>query len=250
VKVVIVYLHGKRIGEKLFNYMFLYIRMDPIVILKRVHKTFLLGRRAVPALRGVNLDVERGEFLAIMGPSGCGKTTLLNLVGMLDKPTEGRVVVKGRDATSMSDDLASDLRLREVGFVFQNFNLIPNMTVLENVQLPMRFAYMNRIRMESRARMLLNAVGLEDRMEHLPSELSGGEQQRVSIARALANDPSILILDEPTGELDSEMGHEIISLLKRLNKKSKKTMIMASHDPSIASYADRVVRMLDGKVVG
>jgi putative ABC transport system ATP-binding protein len=184
-----------------------------------------------------------------MGPSGCGKTTLLNLIGMLDRPTEGSVVVRGRDTTSMNDDIASDLRLREVGFVFQNFNLIPTMTVLENVQLPMRFAQMSRMRMENRARMLLNAVGLEDRMGHLPSELSGGEQQRVSIARSLANDPSIIILDEPTGELDSAMGQEIVTLLKRLNKRSGKTMIMASHDPTIASHADRVVRMLDGKVV-
>ena len=223
--------------------------MDLIVTLKRVHKTYLLGKRVISALRGVDLNVEKGEFLAIMGPSGCGKTTLLNMIGMLDTPTEGSIQIRGRNITSMSDDLASDFRLNEVGFVFQNFNLIPNMTVLENVQIPMRFASMSTIRMESRARMLLNVVGLEDRIEHLPSELSGGEQQRASTARALANDPSILVLDEPTGELDSEMGHEIISLLRRLNKKSGKTMVMASHDPSIASYADRIVRMLDGKVV-
>jgi len=223
--------------------------MDLIVTLKRVHKTYLLGKRVISALRGVDLNVEKGEFLAIMGPSGCGKTTLLNMIGMLDTPTEGSIQIRGRNITSMSDDLASDFRLNEVGFVFQNFNLIPNMTVLENVQIPMRFASMSTIRMESRARMLLNVVGLEDRVDHLPSELSGGEQQRASTARALANDPSILVLDEPTGELDSEMGHEIISLLRRLNKKSGKTMVMASHDPSIASYADRIVRMLDGKVV-
>lgn len=223
--------------------------MDLIVTLKRVHKTYLLGKRVISALRGVDLNVEKGEFLAIMGPSGCGKTTLLNMIGMLDTPTEGSIQIRGRNITSMSDDLASDFRLNEVGFVFQNFNLIPNMTVLENVQIPMRFASMSTIRMESRARMLLNVVGLEDRVDHLPSELSGGEQQRASMARALANDPSILVLDEPTGELDSEMGHEIISLLRRLNKKSGKTMVMASHDPSIASYADRIVRMLDGKVV-
>ncbi|MGB9671835.1 MAG: ABC transporter ATP-binding protein [Candidatus Bathyarchaeales archaeon] len=213
-----------------------------------LRKTYLLGKVPVEALRGVNLKVEEGEFLAVLGPSGSGKSTLLNLIGALDKPTDGTVLIDGVDISKLNDNQLADLR-RRIGFVFQFFNLIPRLTARQNVELPMAIAGLSRDERIKRAEELLEIVGLRGRMNHKPTELSGGEQQRVAIARALANNPAFLLMDEPTGNIDSKNAMEIIQLVKGLNASKGVTTIMVTHDQRLASEAKRTVQMLDGLIV-
>jgi len=210
-------------------------------------KTYMLGKIPVEALRGVNLKVESGDFLAVLGPSGSGKSTLLNLVGVLDKPTAGTLLIDGVDVSKLSDNRLSDLRCR-VGFVFQFFNLIPRFTARDNVELSLSIAGVSKAERKKRAEKLLETVGLKDRINHKPAELSGGQQQRVAIARALANNPRFLLLDEPTGNIDSRTAREILRLVKRLNTEKGVTIIMVTHDQHLAREAKRVVQMFDGVI--
>ncbi len=223
---------------------------QPIIRIDNVHKSYLMGKEAVPALRGVSLDVAQGEMVCLMGPSGSGKTTLLNIVGGLDEPSRGHVTIDGREIVSMSEEKLARLRLESMGFVFQTFNLLNNFTALENVEAPMvLLRQLGRKERGERAQELLAAVGLADRVDHFPSELSGGQQQRVAIARALANDPTIIIGDEMTGDLDSQTGFEIMDLVRGLNQDEGKTVVYVTHDPRMADYADYTVHLLDGKIV-
>jgi putative ABC transport system ATP-binding protein len=219
-----------------------------IVEAVNLKKTYMLGRVPVDALRGVNLTVENGDFLSVLGPSGSGKSTLLNLIGALDKPTEGRMLIEGVDISTLKDSELADLR-RRIGFVFQFFNLIPRFTARENVELPMAIAGLSKPDRRKRAEDLLGTVGLGERMNHKPSELSGGEQQRVAIARALANNPKFLLMDEPTGNIDSKAAGEIISLIKNLNEEKAVTVIMVTHDQRLAGQSKKIVRMFDGSIV-
>jgi len=223
--------------------------MAPIVEAVNLKKTYLLGKIPVEALRGVNLKVENGDFLAVLGPSGSGKSTLLNLIGALDKPTEGKMLIEGVDISTLNDNQLADLR-RRIGFVFQFFNLIPRFTARENVELSMSIADISRAERRKHAEDLLETVGLKERMNHKPNELSGGEQQRVAIARALANNPRFLLMDEPTGNIDSKTANEILGLIKGLNEEKGVTIIMVTHDQRLAKQAKRIVQMLDGLVAG
>ncbi|AAM07308.1 TPA: ABC transporter ATP-binding protein [Methanosarcina acetivorans] len=209
-------------------------------------KSYVLGDMKVPVLSDINLKIEKGEFLAIMGPSGSGKSTLMNLIGCLDRPTEGRILIRGRDLHRMSDEELARIRGLEIGFVFQTFNLVPRLTAIENVLLP-TFANSRSNDPQKRAKELLQLMGLQDRMHHRPGELSGGQSQRVSIARALINNPSILLADEPTGNLDSKTGSEILQIFMDLNNEGR-TVVIVTHDPEIAKYADRVVLVKDGEI--
>lgn len=221
---------------------------DHLIVVENLHKTYLLGKTAVAALRGVNLIIDKGEFVSIMGPSGSGKTTLLNLIGGLDTPTRGKIFLESRNIAMLSDNELADLRRERIGFVFQFYNLLPQMTSLENVMVPLHFSgKLSRRGKKKRAMDLLRIVGLEERAHHTPSELSGGEQQRVAIARAFANDPAIVILDEPTGDLDSKTGIRILNLLRDLNKRGA-TFITVSHDAAVSEFASRTLHMRDGKL--
>jgi len=224
------------------------ISMTPIVEAVNLKKTYMLGKVPVEALRGVNLKVESGDFLAILGPSGSGKSTLLNLIGALDKPTEGKMMIEGVDISTLNDNQLTDLR-RRVGFVFQFFNLIPRFSAKENVELSLSIADMSRSDRKKRAESLLETVGLKERMNHKPAELSGGEQQRVAIARALANNPRFLLMDEPTGNIDSKTANEILRLIKGLNEEKGVTAIMVTHDQRLATQSKKTVLMLDGLIV-
>jgi putative ABC transport system ATP-binding protein len=224
------------------------IYLETIVEAIELKKTYLLGKVPVNALNGVNLKVDRGDFLAILGPSGSGKSTLLNLIGALDKPTRGRLMIEGIDISTLNDNQLTDLR-RRVGFVFQFFNLIPRFTARQNVELSMSIADVGKSERIKRANSLLETVGLKDRMSHKPAELSGGEQQRVAIARALANDPKFLLMDEPTGNIDSKTAMEIMGLIKGLNEENGVTVIMVTHDQRLASQSKKIVMMLDGSIV-
>jgi putative ABC transport system ATP-binding protein len=221
---------------------------DPIIIVDNIHKSYLMGKEAVPALRGVSLDIHPGEFVCLMGPSGSGKTTLLNIVGGLDEPSRGHVLVQGENLVALSENKLALLRLEKMGFIFQNYNLLANFTAQENVEAPMVLAHMGRKERKKRSMELLERVGLGDRAHHYPSELSGGQQQRVAIARALANDPPILIADEMTGDLDSETGFAIMELASQLNKEGM-TIVFVTHDPRMAGFATRVVELRDGKIL-
>ncbi len=223
--------------------------MTTIVDVVNVDKTYRMGTVDVPALRDVNITINDGEFISIMGPSGSGKSTLMNLIGCLDRPTSGDIIIRGRNVNKLSDNELAHLRGKEVGFVFQTFNLIPRMDALRNVELPMIYQELSRAERKAKAKKLLIDVGLGDRMHHKPMELSGGERQRVAIARALANDPTILLADEPTGNLDTKTGAEILSLFKKLNDDGR-TIITVTHDPEIAGYSERIIRLRDGKIVG
>lgn len=220
---------------------------NPIVEIMGLRKTYLLGKVPVEALRGVNLKVEEGDFLSILGPSGSGKSTLLNLIGALDKPTEGKMLIDGLDLSELNENQLANLRLR-IGFVFQFFNLIPRFTAKENVELSMSIANMNRAERRKHAEDVLETVGLKERMNHKPAELSGGEQQRVAIARALANNPRFLLMDEPTGNIDSKTASEIIMLIKKLNQEKGVTIIMVTHDQHLAGETKRTVQMYDGVI--
>jgi ABC-type lipoprotein export system ATPase subunit len=220
-----------------------------MVELRSAHKVYMTGLVPVRALAGINLKVERGEFVAVMGPSGCGKSTLLNLVGAIDSPTEGSVRVAGVNLLDLSDDDLSDFRRDRIGFVHQFYNLIPSLTAAENVELPLAFKGVASPERAKRVEELLALVGLEDRAAHTPSLLSGGEQQRVAIARALANRPGLVLLDEPTGDLDVTAGDAILELLRTLNREEGVTFIMVTHNPLVAVKASRTILMEDGRVV-
>jgi len=207
----------------------------------------MLGKVPVEALRGVNLKVETGDFLSILGPSGSGKSTMLNLIGALDKPTSGTLLIDGVDISKLNDNQLADLR-RRIGFVFQFFNLIPRLTAKDNVELPMAIADMNKAERSRRAVELLETVGLKDRVNHKPAELSGGQQQRVAIACALANNPKFLLLDEPTGNIDSKTASEVLGLIKKLNVEHNVSIIMVTHDQHLAREAKRTVEMFDGQI--
>ena len=219
----------------------------PVVEATNVTKTYMLGKIPVEALRGVNLKVETGDFLSILGPSGSGKSTMLNLVGALDKPTSGTLLVDGVDVSKLNDNQLAELRLK-IGFVFQFFNLIPRLTAKDNVELSMSIADMSKAQRKKRAIDLLETVGLKDRVNHKPAELSGGQQQRVAIARALANNPKFLLLDEPTGNVDSKTASEVLSLIKKLNVEKNVSIIMVTHDQHLAREARRTVQMFDGEI--
>lgn len=220
----------------------------PIVETSNLKKTYMLGKVPVDALRGVNLKVEKGDFLAILGPSGSGKSTLLNMIGALDKPTDGKVFIEGVDVSTLDDNGLADLR-RRIGFVFQFFNLIPRLTARGNVALTMAIPGLGKNERRKRAEELLETVGLKERLDHKPAELSGGERQRVAIARALANNPRFLLLDEPTGNIDSQTAKEVIELVKSLNEEKGVTIIVITHDQNIASQAKRRMQMLDGLII-
>ena len=220
--------------------------METIVEAIDLKKTYMLGKVPVEALRGVNLKVEKGEFLAILGPSGSGKSTMLNLIGALDKPTSGIMKIDGVDISKLNENQLADLR-RRVGFVFQFFNLIPRFTAKDNVELAMSITETNRSERGKKAEELLENVGLKDRIKHKPAELSGDQQQRVAIARALANNPRFLLLDEPTGNIDSKTAQEVIGIIKNLNEKGV-TIMMVTHDQNLAKRAKRVVKMFDGLI--
>ena len=211
-------------------------------------KVYRMGTQEVHALRGANARIQRGEVISIMGPSGSGKSTLMNILGCLDRPTGGEYILDGEVVSHLSSDQLAGIRNRKVGFVFQSFNLLPRATALSNVELPMRYAGVGKGR-SYQAREALKSVGLEDRMNHRPPELSGGQQQRVAIARALVNDPAIIMADEPTGNLDSKSGKEIMELLLTLNRERGTTVIIVTHDPAIAAQTQRVIRLYDGLVI-
>jgi len=211
-------------------------------------KTYMLGKVPVEALRGVNLKVETGDFVSILGPSGSGKSTMLNLIGALDKPTSGTMLIDGVDISKLNDNQLADLRKR-IGFVFQFFNLIPRLTAKDNVELPMAVADMDKAERRKRAVELLETVGLKDRINHKPAELSGGQQQRVAVARALANNPKFLLLDEPTGNIDSKTASEVITLIKKLNIEDNVSIIMVTHDQHLAREAKRTLQMFDGQII-
>jgi putative ABC transport system ATP-binding protein len=220
----------------------------PVVETADLKKTYILGKVPVNALQGVNLKVEKGDFVAILGPSGSGKSTLLNMIGALDKPSEGKVFINGVDVSTLNDNQLADLR-RSIGFVFQFFNLIPRLNATGNVELTLSIAGLDKNERRKRAEELLESVGLKERMKHKPAELSGGERQRVAIARALANNPRFLLMDEPTGNIDSKTAKEIIGLVKRLNKDEGVTIIMITHDQQLATQAKRIMKMLDGSII-
>ena len=220
---------------------------EALVLLEDVRKIYQMGATQVRALDGVTLKFLRGSFWAIMGPSGSGKSTLLNLLGCLDRPTSGKYDFHGQNVNTLDDNALSELRLRELGFIFQSFNLIPQLTVEENIELPLYYLGWEHARSRARAQELAEIVGLSERLDHRPMELSGGQQQRVAIARALANDAPILLADEPTGNLDSATGQQILDLLVKLNKNGK-TVIMVTHEQDIAAYATGQIHMLDGRV--
>jgi putative ABC transport system ATP-binding protein len=215
---------------------------------ENLSKTYRMGKTDVPALSGVNLEVAKGDFIVVQGPSGSGKTTLLNLIGALDNPTSGEVWIEDMNITRQKERGLSQIRCRKIGFVFQFYNLIPKMSALSNVQLPMIFAKTPKQMRKGKAEELLKAVGLEHRLEHKPSELSAGEQQRVAIARALANDPLIVLMDEPTGNLDDENTRNIMSLLEGLNQETKRTFILTTHNVSLTKYASKVYFLHNGSL--
>ena len=217
---------------------------------QELQRVYRMGNVEVPALRGVNLKVQRGEFIVILGVSGSGKSTLLHLLGGLDRPSQGRVLVEGQDLSSLSDNQLAEVRLRKIGFVFQFFNLMPQLTAQANVELPLHIAEVPAKVAQTRAQELLTMVGLAERMTHRPFELSGGEQQRVAIARALANNPRIILADEPTGNLDTTNGAEVIQLLRKINQTQGQTVIVVGHDMRLTTVADRVFEMRDGRFVG
>jgi putative ABC transport system ATP-binding protein len=219
----------------------------PVVEAIDVKKTYMLGKVPVEALRGVNLKVEAGDFVAILGPSGSGKSTMLNLIGALDKPTSGTLLIDGVDISTLNDNQLAQLRLK-IGFVFQFFNLIPRLTARDNVELPMSIANMTKVQRKKRAIELLETVGLKDRVNHKPAELSGGQQQRVAIARALANNPTFLLLDEPTGNVDSKTASEVLNLIRKLNVEDNVSIIMVTHDQHLARESKRTVQMFDGEI--
>lgn len=223
--------------------------VEPIIRLENVWKIYPMGKLELVALKNINLEIKPGAFLTIMGPSGSGKSTLLNMIGLLDIPTRGKVFVKGKDISKLSEDQLSQLRGKTIGFIFQEFNLLPNLNALENVTLPMIFQGLPEDERKERGNGILIKAGLKDRIHHQPSELSGGERQRVAIARAFANDPEMVIADEPTGNLDSVTGKKIMEILTEFHQKEGKTIVVVTHDPHIAEYSKETVNIKDGQII-
>ena len=220
---------------------------EKIIHIESIVKNYKVGTQVVRALRSVTLDIYKGEYVAIMGASGSGKSTLMNIIGCLDTPTSGKYILNGKDVSSMSDDSLAEIRNSEIGFVFQVFNLLPRNTALENVMLPLIYAGIRKAERKRIAEKTLTEVGLNDRMTHKPNELSGGQRQRVAIARALVNNPSLLLADEPTGNLDSKISEEIMKLFAQIHKNGN-TLVMVTHEPDIAQHAHRIIRLKDGEV--
>jgi putative ABC transport system ATP-binding protein len=221
---------------------------EPLISLDHVQKTYRMGEHEIHALRGISLEVQPGEFVAIMGTSGSGKSTMMNILGCLDRPTGGSYVLDGQDVSRLSKDELADIRCRKIGFVFQGFNLLPRTSAIENVELPMLYAGVGTVERAKRATDALTLVGLGERLHNMPNQLSGGQQQRVAIARALVNHPSIILADEPTGNLDSRTSIEILDVFQRLNRERGITIALVTHEPDIAEYADRVVVFKDGRI--
>ena len=222
----------------------------PVIKLKDVWKTYWLGDNKLDVLKGINLEIYKGDFVAIYGPSGSGKSTLMNQVGVLDTPTKGTILLENHDISKMEESELAQLRGKKIGFIFQQFNLIPTLTALENVVLPTIFQNVPEEVRVKRAEQLLTSVGLGDRMHHKPSELSGGQQQRVAISRALINDPDIILADEPTGNLDSASGRQVMAMLEELHHKENKTIILVTHDTHLVRTAQKIVMIKDGEIVG
>lgn len=221
--------------------------MDTIISLDKIVKNYYIGSITVEALRSVDIEIKTNEYVAIMGPSGSGKSTLMNLVGALDTPTSGEYILNGTDVSKMDDNRLAEIRNKEIGFIFQTFNLLPRYTALENVTLPLVYAGVGKTERVEKAKQTLDEVGLADRMDHRPNELSGGQRQRVAVARALVNNPSIILADEPTGNLDSKTSVDIMKLFGQIHKRGN-TIILVTHEESIARYAHRIIRLLDGKI--
>jgi putative ABC transport system ATP-binding protein len=221
--------------------------MDKVIEIHEIVKNYQIGSVIVRALRSVSLDIKRNEYVAIMGPSGSGKSTLMNILGCLDTPTKGQYILNGTDVSKMEDDMLAEIRNKEIGFVFQTFNLLPRYTALENVTLPLIYAGVARHDRDEHAKKVLDLVGLADRMTHKPNELSGGQRQRVAIARAMVNDPSIILADEPTGNLDSKTSADIMGLLDKIHDDGN-TVIVVTHEEDIARHAHRIIKLMDGEV--
>ena len=221
--------------------------MNSIIHLQDLKKNYYLGRQVIEVLKGITLDVNKNEYLALMGPSGSGKSTLMNIIGCLDTPTEGSYILNGRDVSKMSDNELADVRNKDIGFVFQQFNLLPRLTAAENVALPLVYAGIPKKHLMEKAMQVLEKVQLADRSQHKPNEMSGGQNQRVAIARALVNDPAIILADEPTGNLDSKTSHEIMQIFDQIHSMGN-TVILITHEEDIARFARRMVRLLDGQI--
>ena len=221
--------------------------MDPMITLRDIWKIYQIGTQQVNALQGVDLDIQKNEYVALMGPSGSGKSTLMNVIGCLDTPSRGTYILNNQDVSNLSDDELAEIRNKEIGFVFQTFNLLPRYSALENVALPMIYAGYSKSDRSERAKEVLGMVSLTDRVDHKPNELSGGQRQRVAVARALVNNPSIILADEPTGNLDSSTSYEIMALFQDIHDAGN-TVILVTHEEDIAQYAHRIVRLRDGKV--
>ncbi len=220
---------------------------ENIVRFEELYKTYLLGSVSVPVLHGISISIARGEFVGIMGPSGSGKSTVLNILGLLDRPTEGRYILNGKNVAELEDDTMAKLRNSQIGFIFQSFNLFPHLSVEQNIEVPMVYGEVDLAERKKKAKALAREVGLGPRLSHKPSELSGGERQRVAVARALANNPSFLLADEPTGNLDEATSADIMRLLKNLHDQGA-TIIMVTHDPEFESFFERTIRLRDGRV--
>jgi putative ABC transport system ATP-binding protein len=221
--------------------------MNKIIHLESIVKNYYLGAETVEALRSISLDINKNEYVTIMGPSGSGKSTLMNIIGCLDTPTSGTYVLNGKDASKLVDNQLAEIRNKEIGFVFQTFNLLPRYSALENVMLPLVYAGVPKQERIARAKLALESVGLADRMEHRPSELSGGQRQRVSVARAMVNNPAIILADEPTGNLDSKTSIDIMALFREIHNRGN-TIILVTHEENIARHANRIIRLLDGHI--
>ena len=220
---------------------------NPLIQITNIKRDFALGNEIVYVLKGIDLEINKGEYVALMGPSGSGKSTLMNLLGCLDTPTSGSYILNGKDVSKMHDDELAEIRNKEIGFVFQTFNLLPRTTALDNVALPMVYAGHSKSERKTRAEEVLNQVGLADRMDHQPNQLSGGQRQRVAVARALVNNPSIILADEPTGNLDSKTSEEIMKLFGDIHKLGN-TVIIVTHEEEVAAYAHRIIRLRDGLI--